>query len=86
MLTLTILEIIEEDMKTLTFHTIIFYNDAGAANNLSGIPVAVNLAETNPGSKLLCVRDFDKVDFMFGAEGLDEFDILRFRASFDKDT
>jgi hypothetical protein len=62
MLTLTVLEVIKEDMKTLTFDAVIFDDDTGTAHNLSGVPFTVNLAETDPGSKLLRVRDFDEVD------------------------
>lgn len=80
-LTLTILEVIKEDMKALTLDTVIFDDDAGAADNLSGITVTVNLAEPNPGAQLFCVRDFDEVDFMFGAESLNEFYVLGFGTS-----
>lgn len=86
LLTLTILEVIDEDMKALTFNAVIFDDNTAAANNLSRIPLLVNLAETGPGSELLRVRDFDEVDFMFGAEGLNEFDVFGFRASLDEDT
>ena len=83
-LTLTILEVIKENMKALTFDAVIFDDDAGAADNLSGITVTVNLAEPDPGAELFCVRDFDEVDLMFGAEGFDELDVLGFGASLHK--
>jgi hypothetical protein len=86
MLTLTVLEVINKDMKALAFDAVIFDDDAAAAHNFSGIPVAVNLAETSPGSKLFGVRNFDNVDLMFGAESLNEFNVLGFRASLDEDT
>jgi len=73
-------------MKALAFDAVIRDDDASAAHNFSGIPVAVNLAETSPGSKLLGVRDFDNVDLVFCTEGLNEFDILGLRATLDKDT
>lgn len=36
-------------------------------------------------SKELGVTDLDEVDLVLGAEGLDELNVLGFRAGFDKD-
>lgn len=39
-----------------------FDNNAGAANDLSGLALAVDLAEAGPGAENLGVRDLDQVD------------------------
>lgn len=85
-LTLTALEVIVKDMNALTVEAVIFNDDAGASHHFSGIPLLVDLAETNPDCKLLGVRNFDKVYLMFSAESLNEFNVFGFRAGLDKDT
>ena len=72
-------------METLRLDTILLHNNAAASNNLSGVTLTIDLAETSPGTEDLGVSDLDKVDFVLSAERLDELNILGLRASLDED-
>jgi hypothetical protein len=86
MLTLTALEVFLKDMHTLCVGAVIFDDDARARHDLPGVSLLVDLAQTNPDCKLLGVRNFDKINLMFSAEGLNEFNVLGFCACLDEDT
>jgi len=85
-LTLTVFEIVDEDVKTLTLGTIVLDNDARAPDDLAGVTLLVDLAKTSPLTENLRVTDLDQVDFMFGTEGLNQLDILGLGTGLDKDT
>jgi hypothetical protein len=69
-------------MKSFTLDTIVFNNDTGAANDLSGVALLVDLAQSSPSTKDLGVTDLDQIDLVFGTEGLNQLDILGLSAGF----
>ena len=83
-LTLTVLEVVEEDMKSLRLDTVVLDDDARAANDLAGVALTVDLAETGPGTKDLGVTDLDEVDLVLGTESLNELDVLGLSAGLDE--
>lgn len=70
----------KENRHGLALFTIILDNNARATNNLAGITLTINLAQTNPLAKLLGIFNLDEVDVVFGAESLDELGVLLFSA------
>ena len=82
---LTSLEVLQEDVHGLGLLTEILDDNARATDDLAGIAITVNLAQTSPLSELLGVRDLDEVDVVLGAEGLDELDVLFLSAGLDED-
>ena len=72
-------------METLRLDAVVFDDDARAADDLAGVALTVDLAETSPGSKHLRVSDLDQVDLVLRAEGLNELDVLSLRAGLDED-
>ena len=85
-LTLTVFEVVDEDVETLALNTIVLDNDTGAADNLTGIALLVDLAKTSPLTENLRVTNLDQVDLMFGTEGLNQLNILGLSAGLHKDT
>lgn len=85
-LRLSALEVLEEDVESLALFTVVSNDDTAAADNLSGVALSVDLAETGPGSQGLGVRDLEEVDLVLVAQSLDELDVLLLRASLDQDT
>lgn len=81
---LTVLEVIQEDVETLALNTVLLNDDAGAANDLAGVALPVDFAETSPGAEDLSVTDFDQVDLVFGAESFDELDVFGLGAGLDE--
>ena len=77
---LTVLEVVEEDVKTLALNTVVLDDDARTADDLARVALFVNFAEPSPSTEYLGVGDLDQVDFVFGAESLDELEVLRLRA------
>jgi len=73
-------------MKSLGISTEIFDDDAATANNLAGVTLTIDLAETSPSAKNLGVSNLDQVGAVFGAKGLDEFDVFSLSASLDENT
>lgn len=82
---LAVLEVVEEDVETLALDTILLDNDTAASDDLSGVALTVDLAETGPGAEDLGVSDLDKVDLVLSAESLDELDVLGLCAGLDED-
>lgn len=80
------LEVLEENVESLALLSVVSDNDAGAADNLPGVALSVDLAETGPGSEGLGVRDLEEVDLVLVAESLNELDVLLLRAGLDEDT
>jgi hypothetical protein len=72
-------------VETLRLDTVVLDDDAGAANDLTGVALLVDLAEASPGAEDLGVSNLDQVDLVLGAESLDELEVLGLVASFDQD-
>ena len=85
-LTLTVFEVVDEDVKTLALGTIVLDDDTRAANNLTGVTLLVDLAETSPLTKNLRVTNLNQVDLVFGTESLNQFDVLGLVTGLDEDT
>ena len=81
---LAVLEVVEEDVEALALGTVVLDDDARAADDLAGVALTVDLAETSPGAEDLRVTDLDEVDLVLRAEGLDELDVLGLRARLDE--
>jgi hypothetical protein len=73
-------------VETLALGTIILDDDAGATDDLPRVTVLVDLAETGPLTENLPVTDLDQVDLVFGAEGLNQLDVLGLVTGLDEDT
>ena len=82
---LAVLEVVEEDVETLALGTVVLDDDARAADDLAGVALTVDLAETSPGTEQLGVGDLDEVDLVLSAESLNELDVLGLRARLDED-
>ena len=82
---LAALEVLEEDVETLGLLTVVLDDDAGAADDLTGVALTVDLAETGPGAEGLGVRDLEQVDLVLVAESLDELEVLGLVAGLDED-
>ena len=72
-------------MQSLALSSVVLDNDARAANDLAGVALTVNLAETGPGAKDLRVSNLDKVNLVLGAKSLNELQVLRFSDGLDED-
>ena len=82
---LPILEVIEKNVQPLTLNSIFLDDNARATDDLAGVTLTVNLAETGPGAKNLRVSNLDEVDFVLGAESLNKLEVLSLCAAFDED-
>ena len=82
---LAVLEVVEEDVKTLGLNTVVLDDNARAADDLARVALTVDLAETSPGAEHLRVSDLDQVDLVLRAESLDELDVLGLGARLDED-
>ena len=71
-------------MQALAVSTVVLDDDARAANDLAGVTLLVDLAETSPGTEDLGVTDLDEVNLVLSTEGLDELDVLGLRAGLDE--
>ena len=72
-------------METLRLDAVVFDDDARAADDLAGVALAVDLAETSPGAEDLRVTNLDQVDLVLRAKSLDELDVLSLSARLDED-
>lgn len=72
-------------MKPLTFHTILLNDNTSAADDLSGIALSINLTQSSPSSKQFCVGNFNEIDFVFSAEGFNEFDVFGLSTGLNED-
>ena len=70
-------------MQALGLNTVVFDNDARAADDLAGVALTVDLAETGPGAEDLRVSDLDEVALVLRAESFDELDVFCFRVGFN---
>ena len=71
-------------MEALRLDTVVLDDNARAPNDLAGVALTVDLAETSPGTEDLGVADLDEVDLVLSAEGLNELDVLGLRAGLDE--
>lgn len=83
-LTLAVLEVVKEDVESLGLNTVLLNDDTTASHHLSGVALTIDFAETGPGSEDLSISDLDEVDFVLGAESLNELDVLGLRAGLDE--
>lgn len=84
-LTLAVLEVVKEDMETLRLNTIVLDDNTAAANDLAGVALTIDLAETSPGTEDLGISDLDQIDLVLRAKGLNELDVLGLGAGLDED-
>jgi len=84
-LTLTVFEIIDEDVEALAVGTIVLHNDTRTANDLTGVTLLVDLAKTCPLTENLRVTDLNQIDLVFGTEGLNQLDVLGLGTGLDED-
>jgi hypothetical protein len=66
------LEVVEEDAALLGLLTPVLDDNARAVDDLAGVALTVNLAETSPLAELLAIRDLDERNLVLGAQGNDE--------------
>ena len=85
-LTLTVFEVVDEDMETLALGTIILDDNARTADNFARVTLLVDFTKASPLAKNLRVTDLDEVDLVFGTEGLNQLDVFRLSAGLDEDT
>ena len=71
-------------MEALALDTVVLDNNAGAADDLAGVALTVDLAEAGPGTEDLGVTDLDEVDLVLGTESLNELDVLGLRAGLNE--
>lgn len=83
---LTALEVVEHDMETFTVLTVIFDNHASAADDLAGIALTIDFAQSCPSTENLGISDLDEVDLVLGAQSLDKLDVLRLSAALDENS
>lgn len=81
---LAALEVLEENVETLGLLTVVLDDNARAADDLTGVTLTVDLAETGPGTESLGVRDLEQVDLVLVAESLDELEVLGLVAGLDE--
>jgi hypothetical protein len=81
---LTVLEVVQKDVKSLALDTILFHDDTAASHNLSWVTLTIDLAETRPSSKDFRITDFDEVNLVLSTERLNELDVFRFCARLDQ--
>ena len=72
-------------MQAFGFDAVVLDDDTRAADDLAGVALTVDLAETSPGTEDLGVTNLDEVDLVLSTEGLDELDVLGLRARLDED-
>lgn len=77
---------VQENVHGLRLFTKVLDNDAGAGNNLTGVTLTVDLAETGPLTELLSIGDLDQVDVVLSAKSLDKLDVLLLSAGLNKDS
>ena len=80
----SVLEVLKENVQSLGLNTIVLDDYARAANDLTGVTLTVDFAKTSPGTKDLSISNLDEVDFVLGAESLNELQILRFSDGLDE--
>ena len=81
---LAALEVLEENVETLGLLTVVLDDNARAADDLTGVTLTVDLAETGPGTKGLGVGHLKEVDLVLVAESLDELEVLGLVAGLDE--
>lgn len=77
---------VQENVHGLGLFTEVLDNDARASNNLAGVTLTVDLAETGPFTELLSIGDLDQVDVVLSAKSLNELDVLLLSAGLNEDS
>jgi hypothetical protein len=72
-------------VETFRLDTVVLDDDTRAADDLTGVALLVDLAETSPGAEDLGISDLDEVDLVLSAERLNELEVLGLVASLDED-
>lgn len=80
------LEVVQEDVALLALLAPISNHDAGAVDNLAGISLAVEDAETGPLAEELSIRHLDERDLVLRAQSDDELLVGLLLASLVQDT
>lgn len=73
---LALLEVLGEHVQGLAVLTVVGDGDARAGNDLAGVSLLVDLAETDHLAELLVLGDLDEVDVVLVAETLDQLDVV----------
>jgi hypothetical protein len=81
---LAVLEVVQKYVEAFTLNTILLDDDTTASYNFPRVTFTIDLAKTGPRSQNFGISNFDEIDFMFSTESFDEFDVLCFCASLDK--
>jgi hypothetical protein len=66
------LEVVQQHVPLLALLTPIADNHAAAVDDLAGIPLTIQHAESSPFAEHLSIRHLDERDFVFGAQSNDE--------------
>ena len=82
---LTALEVVQQDGQVLALIAVLADDSARARDNLLGITVLVNLAQTSPLTQLLGIGDLDQGNAVLSAQGLDQADVLSLVAGLGED-
>ena len=73
---LALLEVLGEHVQGLAVLTVRGDGDGGAGDDLAGVALLVDLAETDHLAELLVLGDLDEVDVVLVAESLDQLDVV----------
>lgn len=73
-------------MESLGVSTEILNDNTAAANDLAGVTLTIDFAETSPGTKNFGISDLDQVGTMLRAKGLNKLDVFSLSASLDQNT
>lgn len=80
------LEGVQEDIEVLGLLSKVADDDTVATNDVLGNTILIDLAKTNPLTKLLTAGNLDQLDLVLGTEGLDQTGVLGLVAGLSEDT
>ena len=83
---LLLLEVVKDHSLGFRVNTPVLHNNTRAANNLPGLSLLVNLAESSPFTQFLVVVHFHQGDVVLIAERLDQLFVQGFTAVVRQDT
>lgn len=81
----SVLEVFKKNVESLALRAVILDNNTRAADDLAGVALPVNLAQTSPSTEHLSVSDLDQVDVVLGAQRDNKLNVLGLCAGLDKD-
>ena len=79
------LEVFLQHCKAFSLLAIVGNHGAGAANNLAGLALSINLAKTSPLSQLLGLRNSNQVDALLRTQSFNELLVVRLVAVIGED-